>query len=371
MLEAFDRVNVRACPAAVDDDGDAGGERALVAGEIDRERCDFLRGAEPAHRLAARRTSRGRCGPAAAARSSIEGVSMVPGQMQLQRMPLVMKSSGDRARQRRDRGLGRAVDVAVGRGLEHAGGGRDVDDRAAAAFQHARQERADGPVHRLDVEVEREIPVLVGAVQHGAVVHEAGGIEQDVGLADALGDGGDGGGVAHVEPCHLGDAFLLSVASLLSSMSVANTVAPSRAKAIAQARPMPAAAAVTNARFPFRRSDMFFSFIHCDYSVIARSEATKQSMFPMRRHGLPSLRSRNDGGCLVIIPRHADRAGDVLIARGEFHAGAGGLLADGRAIEFLPRRLVGRVGEAALGLQLGAALLQLRRPRSGCWRCPC
>ena len=33
------------------------------------------------------------CGPAAAARSSIEGVSTVPGQMLLQRMPWVMKSS--------------------------------------------------------------------------------------------------------------------------------------------------------------------------------------------------------------------------------------------------------------------------------------
>jgi hypothetical protein len=35
------------------------------------------------------------------------------------------------------------------------------------------------------------------------------------------------------------------------------TVAPSRAKAIAQARPMPAAEAVTTARFPFSRSDIF------------------------------------------------------------------------------------------------------------------
>jgi hypothetical protein len=49
-------------------------------------------------------------------------------------------------------------------------------------------------------------------------------------------------------------------------MSVAITVAPSRANAIAHARPMPAAAAVTTARFPFSRSDMFFfSFFlrHC------------------------------------------------------------------------------------------------------------
>src|SRR5438477_9189540 len=49
---------------------------------------------------------------------------------------------------------------------------------------------------------------------------------------------------------------------------------------------------------------------------------------------------RNDNDDLMIIPRDADFARDVLIARGEFHAGAGGLLADGRAIEFLPRRLV-------------------------------
>src|ERR1700722_14490465 len=43
-----------------------------------------------------------------------------------------------------------------------------------------------------------------------------------------------------------------------SSTSVANTVAPSRANAMAQARPIPAAPAVTNARLPFRRSDMCF-----------------------------------------------------------------------------------------------------------------
>jgi hypothetical protein len=42
-------------------------------------------------------------------------------------------------------------------------------------------------------------------------------------------------------------------------MSVANTVAPSRAKATAQARPIPTAAAVTKARLPFRRSDIFSS----------------------------------------------------------------------------------------------------------------
>ena len=57
---------------------------------------------------------------------------------------------------------------------------------------------------------------------------------------------------------------------------------------------------------------------------------------------------------LVIIPGHTDPARDVVVARGELHAGAGGLLADGRAIELLPRRLVGRVGEAAFGFQISA-----------------
>src|ERR1700730_2230186 len=61
----------------------------------------------------------------------------------------------------------------------------------------------------------------------------------------------------------------------------------------------------------------------------------------------------------MIIPRHADLAGDVVIARRQFHASAGGLLADGRAVELLPWRLMGGIGEAALGLELGAAFLQL------------
>src|SRR6185436_12023533 len=143
------------------------------------------------------------------------------------------------------------------------------------------------------------------------------------------------------------------VAMPLSLMSVAITVAPSRANAIAHARPMPAAAAVTTARFPFSRSDIFFFSLFP--LVIARGEA---SILAKRRGGLFRC-ARNDGNQLVIIPRHADRACNILIARGELHAGAGGLLADGRAIDLLPRRLVGRVGEAALGLQLGAPLVQL------------
>src|SRR5581483_7517351 len=68
--------------------------------------------------------------------------------------------------------------------------------------------------------------------------------------------------------------------------------------------------------------------------------------------------ARNDELCLVIISRHAERAGDVVVARGKLHAGAGRMLADSRAIDFLPGRLALRMGEATFGLQIGAPLLQ-------------
>src|SRR4051812_46225899 len=38
-------------PATIDDVSDAGRERTLVDGEIERERSDFVRCAEPPHRL--------------------------------------------------------------------------------------------------------------------------------------------------------------------------------------------------------------------------------------------------------------------------------------------------------------------------------
>src|SRR5690242_2953601 len=78
--------------------------------------------------------------------------------------------------------------------------------------------------------------------------------------------------------------------------------------------------------------------------------------------GEPGLRYAPSGRRVpnsVIIPGHADLAGDVVVAGGELHAGAGGLLADGVAIDFLPRRLVRREAEAALRLQLGMARLHL------------
>src|SRR6185437_9237614 len=62
---------------------------------------------------------------------------------------------------------------------------------------------------------------------------------------------------------------------------------------------------------------------------------------------------------LVIVSRHADLTRNVVIPRRELHAGTGGVLADGGTVELLPRRLVGRVREASLGLQIGVAFPDL------------
>ncbi len=72
------------------------GVARLVGGEIDRERGDLLRRAEPAHGLAVdERLAHDLLGlpvflASVAMRSSSDGLSMVPGQIALTRMPLRM-----------------------------------------------------------------------------------------------------------------------------------------------------------------------------------------------------------------------------------------------------------------------------------------
>ena len=56
--------------------------------------------------------------------------------------------------------------------------------------------------------------VVLRAIQYGAVVYEAGGIEQDVDLAGALGQGGDGRAVTDVEPGYFRDALALECGKL-------------------------------------------------------------------------------------------------------------------------------------------------------------
>src|ERR1700709_780309 len=113
---------------------------------------------------------------------------------------------------------------------------------------------------------------------------------------------------------------LASAARPFSSMSVAKTWAPSRAKARALARPMPAAPAVTNARLPLRRSPMSYSQSYRQISLVIRGLDPRIHPLFLKKDGLPGqARQRRYGEALMIIPGHADLARDVMIARRELH----------------------------------------------------
>ena len=110
----------------------------------------------------------------------------------------------DRLGEADDGGLRGAVDVAVGDAAHRGGARRDIDDRASALLQHARQEGADRTVHRLDVEIEREVPVGVRGGEDRAVVNEAGAVEEDVDRPDLARERLDRLVRAHVELARLG-----------------------------------------------------------------------------------------------------------------------------------------------------------------------
>jgi hypothetical protein len=85
--------------AAVDHVDRAGRKRSFIRGEVDGE-CRHLFGrAEPAQRLALdkgaprRLAAADEAHPCAETRSASDGVSIVPGQIALQRIPWVMKSA--------------------------------------------------------------------------------------------------------------------------------------------------------------------------------------------------------------------------------------------------------------------------------------
>src|ERR1700734_1354830 len=126
------------CKSAIDDEGLAGGEGALVRGEIDGDRGDLLRLAEPAHRLAVdERLAHGLDRLAARLAQGLD--------------PAVERRAFDRAGadgvathaladgvrrhgfgEADHRGLRGAVDVTVGDATHRGGAGGDVDDRAPA-----------------------------------------------------------------------------------------------------------------------------------------------------------------------------------------------------------------------------------------------
>src|SRR5690606_36916801 len=62
---------------------------------------------------------------------------------------------------------------------------RHVDDRSAAALDHAGKNRPDHREHRIDVDLEAAPPVIDAAVEDRAVMDVADAIEQHVDPADA------------------------------------------------------------------------------------------------------------------------------------------------------------------------------------------
>src|ERR1700722_3754807 len=178
------------CKSAVDNEGLAGGEGALVGGEVDGDRGDLLWLAEPAHRLAvdeglahaidrlAARLAQRVDAPVerwALDRAGADGVAAYA------LGDVIGRNRLGQADHRRLRG---AVDVAVGDAAPRGGARGDVDDRAPALLQHARQKGADHAMHRLDVEVEREFPVGVGSGEDRAMMDEARAVEEDVDWPD-------------------------------------------------------------------------------------------------------------------------------------------------------------------------------------------
>src|SRR5262245_15523428 len=173
------------CKSSVGDDGLARRESRLVRGQIHGDGGHLLGGAEAAHGLAGDEHGAGLVGAADLAAEGgdavVEGGRLDgAGADAVAAHPLADEVHRHRLGQADDGGLGRPVDVAVGRGPHGAHRRGDADDGAAALGQHARQERLDSAVDRLDVEVEGEVPILLRAVEHRAVMDEAGGVEQHI-----------------------------------------------------------------------------------------------------------------------------------------------------------------------------------------------
>src|ERR1700722_13603747 len=191
--------------ASVNGVNGAGREATLVGCQVYCERRDFLGGTDPSHRLA--------CFELFA--HIFDGASLLCGERgdaRLQRGRIngpradcvasdaaADEIGSDGFGQSDDRGLARAVNVAVGDAAYRGRARRDVNDRSFASLQHARQERLNGAVYRLDVHAGGEVPIGLRAVEDGAVMDKSGTVEEDVDGPDASCEGANGVGGADIE----------------------------------------------------------------------------------------------------------------------------------------------------------------------------
>ena len=178
----------------------ARGESRLVGGKIKRQRGDLVGLADAAHRLTRREgcpcrfiiarglkplMQRWRLDGARADRIAANALRHIIG--------------SDGLREPDDGSLCRAIGEAVGNALDRTGDRGHVEDRPASRRQHGRQGGPDQPIHRLHIHVEREVPVLLGAVENRAIGNKAGAVDENIDLTHFRDDLCDRRIIAHVE----------------------------------------------------------------------------------------------------------------------------------------------------------------------------
>lgn len=178
----------------------AGGETALVAAEIQGELRDLFGLAEAAHGLARGEGLAGGFVVARLFQALVQRRGLDSARADGVAADAVADEIGGDGLGHADHGgLGDAVVEAALHALDGAGDRRHVDDRAAARLQHIRQNSADHAVLRGHVQVERELPLILVAIENSAGMDDAGAIIKHVYFGKFGSDGLDRLGTGNIE----------------------------------------------------------------------------------------------------------------------------------------------------------------------------
>src|SRR5215469_13003863 len=93
---------------------------------------------------------------------------------------LANKVSGNRLCQSDHRCLRASIHKPVGNASDAGRSRGHVDNAALSSLQHSRKKGATGPIHRLHIQIEGEIPVALCTVENGTVMHKTGAVEQHI-----------------------------------------------------------------------------------------------------------------------------------------------------------------------------------------------
>ena len=187
-------------PAAVDDVDGAGGVGGFVGGEVDGQGGDFFGLADAADGLAGDEIAAGFFDVAEGGDALLERRGFdCAGADGVDANSLLDEIDGERFGEADYGGFGGAVDETIRRAFDAGSAAGHINDAALFRGSHRGDERAACAIHRLHVEIEGKIPVGFGAIEDGALVNEAGAVEEDVDGAEFGGEGVDRVDVANVE----------------------------------------------------------------------------------------------------------------------------------------------------------------------------